>query len=62
MSNPIKRHFRYISKSIFPLIEGLTSAEPGPDTDPEFLELLEDLREAWISDATQEAIEFYENM
>ena len=62
MSNSIKKHFRHIAKNIFPLIEGLTNVDPGPDTDPEFLELLEDLREVWVSNAVQEALEFSENM
>jgi|TARA_Y100000310_G_C20576448_1_gene760654 hypothetical protein len=62
MSKSIEKQFKHIAKNIFPLIESITSSEPGPDIDPEFLELLEDLREIWQSDTTQEIIEFYENM
>ena len=62
MSNTHIDHLRHIVKNIFPLIENVTSAEPGPDADPEFLELLEDLREMWSSHSTQEIIEIYEDI
>ena len=62
MSNSHIDHLRYIVKNIFPLIENVTGTEPGPDTDPEFLELLEDLREIWLSHSTQEIIEIYEDI
>jgi len=62
MSNSHIDHLRHIVKNIFPLIETVTGAEPGPDADPEFLELLEDLREMWLSHSTQEIIEICENI
>jgi len=62
MSNSHIDHLRHIVKNIFPLIETITGAEPGPETDPEFLELLEDLREMWLANSTQEIIEIYEDI